>query len=37
MPNYKVPVKDVSFLFNDVFDMQAHYQHVEGAIKQHQI
>ena len=31
MPNYKVPVKDVSFLFNDVFDMQAHYQHVEGG------
>jgi alkylation response protein AidB-like acyl-CoA dehydrogenase len=31
MPNYKVPVKDVSFLFNDVFDMQTHYQHVEGG------
>ena len=31
MPNYKVPVKDVSFLFNDVFDMQAHYKHVEGG------
>ena len=31
MPNFKAPVKDLLFLFNDVFDMQSHYQHVEGG------
>ncbi|MFT5186529.1 MAG: alkylation response protein AidB-like acyl-CoA dehydrogenase [Porticoccaceae bacterium] len=31
MPNYKVPMKDVLFLFNDVFDMQTQYQHVVGG------
>ena len=31
MPNYKVPMKDVLFLFNDVFDMQTLYQQVEGG------
>ena len=31
MPNYKVPMKDVLFLFNNVFDMQAQYQQVEGG------
>ena len=31
MPNYKVPIKDVLFLFNDVFDMQTLYQQVEGG------
>jgi len=31
MPNYKVPMKDVLFLFNDVFDMQNQYQHIVGG------
>ncbi|MFT4652240.1 MAG: alkylation response protein AidB-like acyl-CoA dehydrogenase [Porticoccaceae bacterium] len=31
MPNYKVPMKDVLFLFNDVFDMQTQYQQVVGG------
>ena len=31
MPNYKVPIKDVLFLFNDVFDMQTLYEQVEGG------
>ncbi len=31
MPNYKVPMKDVLFLFNDVFDMQTQYQKVVGG------
>ena len=31
MPNYKVPLKDVLFLFNDVFDMQTLYQQIEGG------
>ena len=31
MPNYKVPMKDVLFLFNDVFDMQTLYEQVEGG------
>ena len=34
MPNYKVPMKDVLFLFNDVFDMQTLYQQVEGGDRQ---
>ena len=31
MPNFKVPVKDYLFLFNDVFDFQKNYQCVEGG------
>ncbi|HIG67965.1 MAG TPA: acyl-CoA dehydrogenase [Porticoccaceae bacterium] len=31
MLNYKVPMKDVLFLFNKVFDMQTLYQQVEGG------
>ena len=31
MPTYKVPVNDYLFLFNDVLDMQGHYQRVEGG------
>ena len=31
MPDYKVPVNDYLFLFNDVFDMQTGYQQVEGG------
>jgi alkylation response protein AidB-like acyl-CoA dehydrogenase len=31
MPNYKVPMKDVLFLFNDVFDMQTLYEQVAGG------
>ena len=31
MPNFKVPVKDYLFLFNDVFDFQKNYQRVEGG------
>ena len=31
MPDFKVPVNDYLFLFNDVIDMQANYQHVEGG------
>ncbi|MDG0972219.1 MAG: acyl-CoA dehydrogenase C-terminal domain-containing protein [Porticoccaceae bacterium] len=31
MPNYKVPVKDYLFLFNDVLDMQSKFKDVEGG------
>ena len=31
MPNFKVPVNDYLFLFNDVFDFQKNYQRVEGG------
>ncbi|MGB2041887.1 MAG: acyl-CoA dehydrogenase C-terminal domain-containing protein [Porticoccaceae bacterium] len=31
MLNYKVPLKDYLFLFNDVLDMQSKYQHVKGG------
>ena len=31
MPDYKVPVNDYLFLFNQVMDMQSKYQHVEGG------
>ena len=31
MSNYKVPVKDFLFLFNDVLDMQAKYQNINGG------
>ena len=31
MPDYKVPVKDYLFLFNDVLDMQSKYQQVKGG------
>ena len=31
MPNYKVPVDDFMFLFNDVFDMQTLYKQVKGG------
>jgi len=31
MPDFKVPLKDYSFLFNDVLDMQSKYQHVKGG------
>ena len=31
MPSYKVPMKDVLFLFNDVFDMQTQFKHVVGG------
>jgi alkylation response protein AidB-like acyl-CoA dehydrogenase len=31
MPNYKVPMKDLLFLFNDVFDMQTQYQQIVGG------
>ena len=31
MPSYKVPMKDVLFLFNDVFDMQAQFKQVVGG------
>jgi len=31
MPNYKVPLKDLMFLFDDVFDMQTLYKQVEGG------
>ena len=31
MPDFKAPVKDYLFLFNDVFDMQSNYQLVEGG------
>lgn len=31
MPNFKVPVKDYLFLFNDVFDFQKNYQRLEGG------
>ena len=31
MPDYKVPVNDYLFLFNQVMDMQSKYQYVEGG------
>ena len=31
MPDYKAPVKDYLFLFNDVLDMQTKFQRVEGG------
>ncbi len=31
MPDYKVPVKDYLFLFNEVLDMQSKYQNVKGG------
>ncbi|CAI8306152.1 acyl-CoA dehydrogenase C-terminal domain-containing protein [Porticoccaceae bacterium] len=31
MPDFKVPLKDYSFLFNDVIDMQANYKNVKGG------
>lgn len=31
MPSYKVPMKDVLFLFNDVFDMQTQFKQVVGG------
>ena len=31
MSNYKVPIKDFMFLFNDVLDMQTKYQQVNGG------
>ena len=31
MPSYKVPMKDVLFLFNDVFDMQSQFKQVVGG------
>jgi hypothetical protein len=31
MPDYKVPVDDYLFLFNDVLDMQSKFQRVEGG------
>ncbi|MBT5387206.1 MAG: acyl-CoA dehydrogenase [Porticoccaceae bacterium] len=31
MPDYKVPVKDYLFLFNEVLDMQSNYQNVKGG------
>ena len=31
MPDYKVPVNDYLFLFNDVLDMQSKYKHVQGG------
>ena len=31
MPDYKVPVDDYLFLFNDVFDMQAGFKEIEGG------
>ena len=31
MPNYKVPVNDYLFLFNDVVDMQSKYKNFEGG------
>jgi alkylation response protein AidB-like acyl-CoA dehydrogenase len=31
MPNYKVPVNDYLFLFNDVVDMQSKYKNLEGG------
>jgi alkylation response protein AidB-like acyl-CoA dehydrogenase len=31
MSDFKVPVNDYLFLFNDVFDMQQNYQHVKGG------
>ncbi len=31
MPDYKVPVNDYLFLFNDVLDMQSQYKNVQGG------
>ena len=31
MPNFKVPVNDYLFLFNDVFNFQDYYQRIEGG------
>ena len=31
MPDYKVPVNDYLFLFNDVLDMQSKYKDVQGG------
>lgn len=31
MPDYKVPVNDYLFLFNDVLDMQSKYKNVQGG------
>ena len=31
MPDYKAPIKDYLFLFNDVLDMQGHYQNVDNG------
>ena len=31
MSNYKVPVKDFLFLFNDVLDMQTKYRDIKGG------
>ena len=31
MSDFKVPVNDYLFLFNDVMDMQQNYQHVKGG------
>lgn len=31
MPNFKVPISDYLFLFNDVFDFQNSYQRIEGG------
>ena len=33
MPDYKVPVNDYLFLFNQVMDMQSKYQHVQGGVE----
>ena len=33
MPNYKAPVKDLLFLFNDVMDMQSKFKDVEGGAE----
>ena len=33
MPDYKVPVNDYLFLFNQVLDMQSKYQHIEGGAE----
>ena len=33
MPDYKVPVSDYLFLFNQVLDMQSKYQHIEGGTE----
>ena len=31
MPEYKVPLKDMNFLINDVFDYPKHYENLPGA------
>tara|TARA_B110000879_G_scaffold209581_1_gene297677 strand:- start:1328 stop:3139 length:1812 start_codon:yes stop_codon:yes gene_type:complete len=33
MPDYKVPVNDYLFLFNQVLDMQSKYEHIEGGAE----